>query len=124
MQAQDVSSKKNQAIKVDFRVTFALMPDEAPFFLHDWCQLLGKTRSAVYSMEGRGKLPARIDLGQVGLAWRVSTVRSWLLGLPEAEARRDHDRKDLVPKGKPRGRPRRPALDLNGRLIGDSGGAK
>lgn len=128
MQAKD-ANKRGIAVIEDFRVTFGRMADEAPFFLADWCMLLNKTPSAVYSMENRKRLPPRIDMGQVGLAWRVATVRSWLSALPEANnsgTSRESNRTEEAPlpslhSGKPRGRPRRPACDLTGRRFGESG---
>ena len=123
---------ENQA-NSDFRIVFGQMPPEAPFYLEDWRKLMGgKTRNALYLMEHRELLPAPIDMGQEGLVWLVRDVKEWWASRPR-KARKtlisnpnaNGTGPGVVPSGKPRGRPRKPATDLNGRVFAQAaqGGA-
>lgn len=112
-------------VAVDFRVEFEQMGDEAPFYLDDWCKLLGKTRSAVYSMRHRNKLPHQVNMGEEGLTWRVGMVRAWLTSLPikvkgSAPA---SAQESTGPVTNRRGRPRRAALGINGKPMPGEFGA-
>lgn len=115
---------ENQA-DLDFRVVFGQMPPEAPFYLEDWRKLMGgKTRNAVYLMEHRELLPAPIDLGQEGLVWLVRDVKEWWASRPHVARKTVISNPNassiddgLVQSGKARGRPRKPATDLNGRVF-------
>lgn len=112
LRLRDTKDHEVDQLSGDFRVLFGKMPGEAPFFVDDWAQLLGKSKNAIYLMVNRGLLPRRIELGQVGLTWRVESVRAWLSALPEAGSDGNVPRQQ-----KQRGRPRYPVLDLAGHKV-------